>query len=226
LTLKICACILPTTGDEAIRLTQKAESQGADFVEVRLDNLRPHDRLPDIASSSPLPKIATNRSRIRHGHFSGSETERMESLLSAANAGFEYVDIELATPRLWQTVDRLIDSDTRPVLSHHDFEATPTTQQLRRILKKQVVNRAELCKIVTTAKSREDNITILNFLTRARRRARIISFAMGELGKPSRILSPIFGGFFTMASVEQAAETAPGQLTIRELKAIYRHLEA
>jgi 3-dehydroquinate dehydratase type I len=207
-------------------LTQKAESQGADFVEVRLDNLRPHDQLCDIASSSPLPKIATNRSRNHHGQFLGSETERVESLLSAANAGFEYVDIELFTPRLLQIVDELIDRDTRPVVSYHDFETTPTKQQLRRVLKNEVANRAELCKIVTTAKSREDNITILNFLTRARRRARIISFAMGELGKPSRILSPLFGGFLTMASVEQAAETAPGQLTVRELKAIYRHLEA
>jgi 3-dehydroquinate dehydratase type I len=226
LTPKICACVLPKTGDEAIRLTQRAESQGADFIEVRLDNLRPHDQLHDIASCSPLPKIATNRSRNHNGHFSGSETERVKSLLSAANAGFEYVDIELSTPRLGQIVDELIDSDTGSVLSHHDFKATPTTQQLRRILNKQVANRAELCKIVTTAKSREDNITILNFLHSVRRRARIISFAMGELGKPSRILSPMFGGFLTMASVEPAAETAPGQLTVRELKAVYRHLEA
>lgn len=226
MTPKICACILPKTGDEAIRLTQEAESQGADFVEVRLDNLRSHGQLHDIASCSPLLKIATNRSRSHHGHFSGSETERVESLLSAANAGFEYVDIELATPRLSQIVDKLIDVDTRPVLSHHDFEVTPTTQQLREVLKSEVANRAELCKIVTTAKSRQDNITILNFLHSVRRRARIISFAMGELGQPSRILSPLFGGFFTMASVKQAAATAPGQLTVRELTAIYRHLEA
>jgi 3-dehydroquinate dehydratase type I len=147
-------------------------------------------------------------------------------LLSAANAGFEYVDIELATPHLPQIVDELIATDVRPVVSHHDFEGTPTALQLRRILKNEVANRAALCKIVTTAKSREDNITILNFLNRAGRRARIISFAMGDLGKPSRILSPLFGGFLTMASVEQAAETAPGQLTVIELKAIYRHLEA
>ncbi len=226
MTPKICACILPKNLDEAIRLTQKAENQGADFIEVRLDNLKPRDQLHDVANSSLLPKIATNRSRNHHGHFSGSETERVELLLSAANAGFEYVDIELFTPRLWQIVDEFVDSDTRPVLSYHDFEATSTTQQLRRILKNEMTNRAELCKIVTTAKSQEDNITILNFLHRARQRARIISFAMGELGKPSRILSPLFGGFFTMASVEQAAETAPGQLTIRELKAIYKHLEA
>jgi 3-dehydroquinate dehydratase type I len=44
---------------------------------------------------------------------------------------------------------------------------------------------------------------------------------MGQAGKISRILSPLFGGIFTYASVSKGRESAPGQLTITELREIY-----
>ncbi|MEM2806315.1 MAG: type I 3-dehydroquinate dehydratase [Candidatus Bathyarchaeia archaeon] len=47
---------------------------------------------------------------------------------------------------------------------------------------------------------------------------------MGPLGKISRLLSPVFGGFFTIASLERNLETAPGQMTIQELREFYRTL--
>jgi len=47
---------------------------------------------------------------------------------------------------------------------------------------------------------------------------------MGEAGVISRILSPLFGGEFTYASTKTGSESAPGQLTIAELREIYRVL--
>jgi 3-dehydroquinate dehydratase/shikimate dehydrogenase len=44
---------------------------------------------------------------------------------------------------------------------------------------------------------------------------------MGELGVISRLLSPIFGGYFTYASVEKGKESAVGQFTVAETKKIY-----
>ena len=44
---------------------------------------------------------------------------------------------------------------------------------------------------------------------------------MGEHGKISRLLSPVFGAFFTFASLEAGSETAPGQISIREMKSAY-----
>jgi 3-dehydroquinate dehydratase len=38
----------------------------------------------------------------------------------------------------------------------------------------------------------------------------------------SRIFSPVFGGEFTYASSAVGAESAPGQLTIRDMREIYR----
>jgi 3-dehydroquinate dehydratase len=47
---------------------------------------------------------------------------------------------------------------------------------------------------------------------------------MGELGKPSRLLSPVFGAFFTIASLEKGRKTAQGQLTFQEMISAYEAL--
>jgi len=47
---------------------------------------------------------------------------------------------------------------------------------------------------------------------------------MGELGRVSRLFSPLFGGHFTYAAVERGKESAIGQLTIAETRKFYKLL--
>ena len=47
---------------------------------------------------------------------------------------------------------------------------------------------------------------------------------MGEEGKISRLLSPIFGAFFTFASLEESNQTAIGQMNIKDMKTAYKVL--
>ena len=47
---------------------------------------------------------------------------------------------------------------------------------------------------------------------------------MGKFGKISRLLSPLFGAFFTMASIGKDEETGPGQLEIGEMVELYEKL--
>jgi len=221
LTIKICASIQPETIAEALKLIKKIEVYKTDFIEVRLDCLKEHEELAEIADYKKTPLIATNRSTDSLGKFSGSETERQKTLLNAARNGFEYVDIELSTPKLKEIVKALFDMSAKPIVSFHDFNETPSLPKLREVLKKEMANGAEVCKIVTTAKRAEDNLTVLNFVSQVHESAKIVCFSMGELGKPSRFLSPLFGGFFTIASLERGKETAPGQLTVQEMRTAY-----
>jgi 3-dehydroquinate dehydratase len=48
---------------------------------------------------------------------------------------------------------------------------------------------------------------------------------MGNYGRISRVASPLFRGFFTMASIKKGDETAKGQLTIDDLKIIYQTID-
>jgi len=224
LTIKICVSVPPKTVAEALNLIEKAENQHADFIEVRLDSLKKHKELADIAHCSNTPLIATNRSPECQGKFLGSENERKKILHDAARNGFEYVDVELSTSGLEEIVGNLHGMGIKAIVSFHDFNETPSSSQLNDVLRREIKSEADVCKIVTTARFMEDNLTVLDFVSKASKSARIVCFSMGELGKPSRLLSPVFGAFFTIASLESGRKTASGQLTIQEMRTVYEAL--
>ena len=217
MTIRICVSILPKTVAEALRLIEKAEVAQADFIEVRLDCLENLGELADLAAHGKTPKIATDKS-------SRTETEQRQMLLSAAKSGFEYVDVELSTQQLKHLVKELKAQGAKPIVSFHKFDGSLSTSELNSVLEREISSGAEVCKIVTTAKRMEDNLTALNFMSTSSGKAKLVCFCMGEHGKVSRLLSPLFGGFFTFASLEQGSETASGQMTIQEMKAAYKLL--
>jgi 3-dehydroquinate dehydratase type I len=221
---RICVSILPKTNQEALRLIEKAEESHADFIEVRLDCLENPQELADLALHGKTPKIATIIPVSSHGKFSGTEAERQRVLLNAAKNDFAYVDVELPIPNLAEFVSEVKAADAKPIVSFHDFHGSQSLQELNNILEREIGSGAEVCKIVTTAKKVEDNLTLLNFTATASQKAKIVCFAMGEHGKVSRLLSPVFGSFFTFASLERGSETAAGQMTIREMKSAYELL--
>ena len=224
MTIRICVSILPKTTTEALRLIERAEESKADLIEVRLDCLEDHSELADLAAHGKTPKIATNMPCSCHGRFSGTETERQQILLTAAKNGFEYVDVELASPKLKELVKEMNEVGAKPIVSFHDFEKSLSLSELNSIFEREIASGAAVCKIVTTAKRIEDNLTILNFTSTACSKAKIVCFAMGALGKVSRLLSPLFGSFFTFASLERGSETAAGQMTFQEMKTFYELL--
>ena len=66
----------------------------------------------------------------------------------------------------------------------------------------------------------EDNLTVLQLISEFPR-IRIVSLAMGPLGVASRVLCPLVGGDFTYASIGPGKESAPGQITVGELRKLY-----
>jgi 3-dehydroquinate dehydratase type I len=217
LTARICVSILPKTVAEALRLIEKAEEANADLIEVRLDSIENRGEVVDLATNGKTPKIATDRS-------SRPEIEQRQVLLSAAKSGFEYVDVALSTPQLKDLVKELKGQGAKPIVSFHKFDGSLGISELNSLLEKEISSGAEVCKIVTTAKRLEDNLTTLNFVSAASSKAKLVCFCMGEHGKVSRLLSPLFGGFFTFASLEQGNKTASGQMTIQEIKTAYELL--
>jgi 3-dehydroquinate dehydratase type I len=217
-TARICVSISPKNWTEGLQLIEKAEAAHADFIEVRFDHLENGLGLAELTAHGKKPKIATDKSPRK-------ETERRQMLLNAAKSGFEYVDVELSAPRLQYLVKELKALGAKPIVSFHKFDGSLSISELNSILEREISSSAEVCKIVTTAKHIEDNLTTLNFTSSASRKAKVVCFCMGELGKISRLLSPLFGGFFTFASLERGSETAAGQMTIQELKATYELLE-
>lgn len=216
--------IPPRTVDEAILFILNAEEQHADLIEIRLDSLHDHTNIADIAHCTKTPLIATNKPTQFGGKYTGNETERQNILLNAAKNGFTYIDVDLGTPKQEQLIDKLHELGAKIIVSCHDFERTPPLPELEKILEKEMKLGADVCKIVTTAQTVNDNLTTLKFVSEASTKTKIVCFAMGELGKHSRLVSPVYGAFFTFASLDEKRKTAKGQLTIKEMKDAYENL--
>ena len=224
LNTRICVSIPPKTIDEAFILIQQAEAQHADLIEVRLDNLKSREKIFEIPSFSKIPLIATNKSIQQHGSFSGTEKERQKILVDAAKHGFTYVDVDMGASSRNELISNLKDIGVKVIVSFHDFELTPSLVLLSNILDEQLALGANICKIITTARIVEDNLTTLNFVSDASKLTELVCFAMGELGKLSRLLSPVFGAIFTFACLDDKRKTAKGQLTIQEMRLGYKIL--
>jgi 3-dehydroquinate dehydratase type I len=220
-TPKICVSLLPKTTAEAQTQIAQAEQGGADFIEVRLDCLQEAQSLDSLAKSTKLPLIATNKLQSEGGCFAGSEEARQKSLYAAAQGGFEYVDVDFLSPNRAETIAQLNRIGAKPIVSYHKFDGVLRPAAMERILDEEINCGAAVCKIITTAKQVEDNLALLSFVSFASAKARLVCFCMGEAGKISRLLSPVFGGFFTFASLEKGAQTATGQMSISELKSAY-----
>ncbi len=217
MNIRICASVLPKNVNEAQALFRKAEESLADFIEVRMDLLKVDVQLEDLAADRKVPLIAADRSHR-------NEADRQAMLLKAAKSGFEYVDTDLSSPKLQNFINQAKTLGARCVVSFHDQNKTPSIPELNRVLEREVSSGADVCKIVTTARQVEDNITLLQFIREAQVRKKPVCFAMGELGRMSRLLSPVFGSFFTFASLERSGETAPGQMTMQEMRTAYEIL--
>jgi 3-dehydroquinate dehydratase/shikimate dehydrogenase len=223
---KVC---LALGGDTVEDLLASAESMARDnpFLEFRFDYLKqPLAALPKIhrflETHQYVIAVGTCRRAENGGKFKGSLAAQLEVLTKAHAAGCQIVDLELqsALKAKPETITRL-RSHAGLILSFHDFHAT---RNLDEKLEKMLKIPADFYKVVTTATSLSDNVTMMKFLQTRSRQHALIGLCMGEQGVISRVLGVRAGSAFTFGAVDPSAglQTAPGQISARDLRAIYR----
>ena len=220
---KLCIPIVETTVGKAL-IAIKEANRWADLIELRLDYLK-EVKLSPIFENRQKPFIVTNRRREEGGKYRGEERKRLSVLQEAIGLGADYIDVELAAER--SSVQSLIRNkkETQVILSFHDFQETPSLKELRRLFGQMIRLGADVIKIVPFARSWEDNLSILSLIPFAKeKKQKIVAFCMGEKGKISRIISPFLGAAWTYASLNKSMASAPGQLTVRELKDIWEKI--
>ena len=220
---KLCIPIVETTVEKALTTIEDA-NRLADLIELRVDYLK-KVKLALLLENRRKPFIVTNRRREEGGKYKGEERKRLHVLQEAIDLGADYVDAELATER--SILQGLIRNKgrTHVILSFHDFRRTPSQRELQRLFNQMVRLGADVNKIVSFARSWEDNLTILSLVHFAKaRQQEIVAFCMGEKGKFSRFFSPFLGAAWTYASLSKVKASAPGQLTVRELKDIWEKM--
>ena len=221
---RICVPVMERDVSRVVRSLRLLERHSPDFIEIRFDSMRSAPSVSDIRAATERPLIATNRRKAQGGLFQGTERARLQTLMEAAREEFDYVDLELETKDVRNTVRQIKRNGARVIISCHNGKYTPCEEALESILANEKHAGANVCKIVGTAKSYTDSLRCLRFVDKHARRTKLVCFSMGRLGIPSRILSPVLGGFFTFASFHTGQETAAGQIPIDELQTLYKEL--
>jgi 3-dehydroquinate dehydratase / shikimate dehydrogenase len=221
---KVC---LALSGDTVDDMLASAESMARDnpFLEFRLDYLKqPLAALPKIhrflETHQYVTAIGTCRRADNDGKFKGSLASQLEVLTKANAAGCQIVDLEIQSA-LKSKPDAIarLRSRSRLILSFHDFRAT---RNLDETLEKMLKIPADFYKVVSTATTLSDNVTMMKFLQTQSDKHALIGLCMGEQGIISRVLSVRAGSVFTFGAVSADLRTAPGQISAHDLRTIYR----
>lgn len=222
--ITICVPVIENTIEDALRAVKRA-SGVADLIELRADYLEKPE-LPALLHGKKKPFIVTHRRSQEGGRYRGDEKKRIQLLKGAIDLGVAYVDVEVKTDRA--LLQDLIEkrNGTKLVLSSHNLHATPSLKALRELLARMRRWGPDVVKIVTLARSWEDNLKVLSLISYALKRdQKIVAFCMGDRGKMSRIFSPLMGAAWAYAALNRKRASAPGQLTAEGMRDVWRKLE-
>ena len=205
----------------------------ADLVEFRMDMAdAPLTQL--TAYDGELPLLVTNRPEWEGGETAGGLT-RLEALEAAV--GYDHVaavDLELAALRGGGERGRAAASVAAEaerlavdlVVSVHDFSGTPSERAMASLLSA-AARLGDVGKLAVTAESRNDALALLSATNAADATAeRVATMAMGEAGRHTRAVAPLYGSRIGYAPVRAENATAPGQYDLETLAGLVDDLGA
>ncbi len=164
-----------------------------------------------------------------------SEEFAREQIITAIRKGAKYVDVEVEAPVDFLEYVKVYAqvNGAKLIISYHDFNGTPSFEELEQIADVCKRKGADIVKIVTTARNISDAVRTLSlyktegwakeFRTNnysPEKDVKLLAFSMGEAGKFSRYLSLKLGAPYTYCSFGSDNSTAPGQYTMSEMRAL------
>ncbi len=218
--------------DQAKQQIRAAKAAGAEMLELRVDYLKNLnvDLVKGLVLAAKgsrdrkVPIIVTCRDVRQGGAISYPDQLRIDVLTAALKAGAEIIDFEYEKFLFSENQERIRRAlsqapKARLILSAHNFEAKfSNIVKLHRHI--QTLNPAAIPKLVYKANHINDCFEAFDLLHKTG--GERIVFCMGEDGLVSRIIAKKLGSFVTWASIDEKTATAPGQLTIGQLKKLYR----
>lgn len=215
----LCVAIFASDPAQTRRDIAAAAEAGADMIELRVDELTDPQRIRELVGISTLPAIVTCRPTWEGGHSTLSDGDRIALLRDGAADSAAYVDIELkAMPVVAGMSPRPRELRSGVICSSHDFTGRP--DRLWNILSDLNSSSADVSKIVWTARHIRDNLEAFEILLNRQKPA--IALCMGEAGMISRVLAKKFGAFLSFAALRGDRGTASGQITVHDMKRLYR----
>jgi 3-dehydroquinate dehydratase / shikimate dehydrogenase len=231
---RVCVPVCVSAAGELSETVARAAAL-ADVIELRFDCLEEDQLaealalLPRLLEADNRHFIITNRPAREGGRRALGDDERVDFRRGASELLRDTekrarvcadVELDLLESSHAERLGRLLEG-FKVICSHHDFRQTPS--DLGALYERMARTGARALKIAARAEEITDCARVLNLVGRARRDGlEIIAISMGEAGLLTRVLAPAFGASLTYGALAKGRETAPGQLTARELRDIYR----
>jgi len=222
---------------------ERAVKLRAEVIELRVDLMEGvgDDDLRSLRDGIPedISVILTIRSKAEGGQWDGADDERVARMIELGPIA-DYIDVELATwlrsANIRQKLRLALGlaghvsqshgkeenaqaNKRRLILSRHDLTTRPPTLQAD-LLTMLDETLCRLPKLVWRARTIRDNFEAFELMRQSPRPSIII--CMGEAGLISRLLAKKFGAFATFVSSATGHETAAGQPSLQDVKALYR----
>jgi 3-dehydroquinate dehydratase/shikimate dehydrogenase len=195
---------------------KEAAKRGARLIEIRLDFLAKAPDYKRLLAERPCPLVATFRRPQDGGRWGGSEDERLMQLRQAIVAGFDWVDLETD---IADKVRRF--GSVKRIISYHNMRETPA--DLEGIHARMCLQDPDVVKIAVRAQTPEDNLRVLKLLDKPSKPT--VTFCMGDMGMPSRILAAQHGAPFAYCAFNRERNIAPGLPSFEEMLKVYRYEE-
>ena len=236
--VKIAAPVIGKCEEDVLSDAVLLRKENPDIVEWRADFYWEEDGLKDfslIMSTAKklrifledIPLIFTIRSAEEGGNAKVT-LEVYESIIReiSKKSFADAIDIEIfkfsgQEERLERLVDDVRKSGLTIIMSNHDFEKTPSIEEMMKRLQMMEAAGADLAKLAVMPRERQDVMDLMNatFLADQTLEIPLITMSMGELGKPSRVSGSVTGSCLTF-SAKGKSLSAPGQISIEKIRGV------
>ena len=235
--VKTIVPITAKTKEQALAQAQViANTADADLAEFRIDLLSfASDTKQVIALGHELkkilgnkPMIATIRTKNEGGQLEISDADYGKSYQAyLKNPFMDWLDVEMFRDQkvVSEIVQKAHQKKVLVVMSNHDFQKTPSQDEIEKRLLKQDQMGADILKIAVMPKSKQDVFTLMNATLKVSQQTTkpLLTMSMGQLGTISRVATANMGGSYSFGMIGEAS--APGQIDVTKLKQILKTVQ-
>jgi 3-dehydroquinate dehydratase-1 len=232
----VCTPLVGRTADDVLGELRNILGKQPDAIEWRADffsGLGDTDEVLALCSTlagaaAGIPIIFTIRSTREGGQPIPLADEQVTALCVAVcrSRTMGLIDFEISAPRAGLEKVRAAarETDTRLILSYHNFSETPDGPALDAKFAEGRDLGADVVKIAVMPRSVDDVLVLLSATSRAHQSLGLplITMSMGGYGALTRVAGWMFGSSLTFA-VGQAS-SAPGQLPVDDLRRVVKIL--
>lgn len=235
--VKTIVPITAKTKEQALAQAQViANTADADLAEFRIDLLSfASDTKQVIALGHELkkilgnkPMIATIRTKNEGGQLEISDVDYGKTYQAyLKNPFMDWLDVEMFRDQkvVSEIVQKAHQKKVLVVMSNHDFQKTPSQDEIEKRLLKQDQMGADVLKIAVMPKSKQDVFTLMNATLKVSQQTTkpLLTMSMGQLGTISRVATANMGGSYSFGMIGEAS--APGQIDVTKLKQILKTVQ-